>query len=358
MYQLVNTKIKSSLIHCEPLFTCGFGTVCKMQWFITQKESLKSELNMNEEQKKERLRKAKVKALKKTYENYAVLKEDKELVKPGPNQTGGVPRIYNVTNILNSKKFGITKKNINGHKNSAEARNETAYWKDVLKEKLKPKGSAETSVADERQTKQNLLELKNRFVAMFIFVNSFWLVALLGVSIFAENYGIDTVGLFCDGYEAKNGTKEECDDLGQNCEIVDNYQDCNTTSDMNPLSLTFLFFYLILVCIQSLGMLFHRWETFIIYCSHESLRQFWRNSISCCDTANRESGCKVNLGRYTEEFEETYEISLMEKEEERIKEEEEGRRKKEEEEHLWGAKGTRHKNRDTVYVFRPSVQNH
>ena len=287
-------------------WTCSLGSICETKWFITQKNQ-----SLTEEEKEKRRRRLIIKQERQKYDGYAELKGTKRLVYSGTHK-GMIltpPLEYNFSNILGH--FGITEDHVDGRRTQNEE-NEEIYWKAILESKLKPKSQNETSVSDERKTKQNLLDLRNQFIAMFIFANSFWLFALLSISIFADNYAVTVSGLFCENYEARNGTDKNGDPTTQKCSESEK-------DKINPLSLVYLYFYLALILVQTIGMVIHRWESYIIYCSSVSLNGLFnftykcffclpRSSLKGLDDFNKSVSNKLKnlVDRYGQNFENNY----------------------------------------------------
>ena len=275
-------------------WTCSLGSICETKWLITQRDPA-----IGQEEIEKKKREMVIKQSRRKYDGYAELKDRKRLVYAGKHNSHllTAPQEYNFSNILGH--YDITEANIDGKKDEFY-KNEEEYWRAILETKLKPKSQNETSVSDEIKTKQNLLDLRNQFIAMFVFVNSFWLCALLGISIFADNYAVATSGFFCDNYKVKNGTF--VDENGEQTYLMCSEEDRDL---INPLSLVYLYFYLGLMVIQTIGMVIHRWESFIIYCSSASLTGFF----DICACASPQTTIQVDpilimlTERYGDKFE-------------------------------------------------------
>ena len=284
-----DAQIKIDLKEKDKLYarwSCSLGSLCETNWLITQSEQL------SDKDKIERDRKAQIKKELDKYNSYTELKEDKILVCAGNYQGKelAVPIEYNLSNILNNETYCISRENIEGRRLNQQAKSEEKYWKDIIEAKLKPKSQQETSLADSEATKKNLLDLRNNFVVFFTFINTFWVCAILGISVFTESYAVSVTGFFCEDYFIQNGTEIVCDDLpspDENqtttpfCHQEPTFRDCGESTQVNPLSLSYLYFYLLIMTIQSIGMIIHRWESFIVYCSSVNIIQYFQSSFSC-----------------------------------------------------------------------------
>ena len=267
-------------------WNCLCGTLCRFQCLLTQPKEI------SEDEKAEIIRKRLLQKKRKDFEEYAELKEDKILVFPchkNPNTFSSkeklmVPIEYNITELLNEK-YNIDKNCVTDYPDSMYP-GEQEYWTQFIKEKLFVQAKVETSKEDGPIIRENLLNLRNQFAAFFVFINSFWVVALLTISILSSDYEISVSGIGCGDYYVQNGTKETCHhyDNGTTgmCHTNTTYEDCGTAAQMNPLSLLYLIFYVSIMSIQSIGMIIHRWESFVVYCSAVSVSDYFAKHCFCC----------------------------------------------------------------------------
>lgn len=96
------------------------------------------------------------------------------------------------------------------------------------------------------------MSLRNQFITWFFMANILWFVILVSLQNKGEELGITIQGAFCgDLIVDWNVNKTSGASKGD-----DDYYICGA-SQINPLSLMFLFFYAVLILIQFICLLFH-----------------------------------------------------------------------------------------------------
>lgn len=185
----------------------------------------------------------------------------------------------------------IKPKHLYSKENSAlseEKFTEDAYWDILVADYLRPKNDKKEATKEQvEKVQQNLVDLRDSFVAFFLFINVAWFILLFTVGIFADEIAVTVPSFFCAGAGFCNGSvptnvsdsfygiSQSNDYQFYDYKLFDTNSERNCSKDspdweecentLNPLSLLYLVFYVVLIIFQSIGMVLHRWQNMVIY---------------------------------------------------------------------------------------------
>ena len=125
-----------------------------------------------------------------------------------------------------------------------DVKRETAYWESLIKKYL----YVEKPASEEHKKKiiDGLASLRDKFLLIFYGMNISWLVLVVALLVEIDTLSFQVQGLFCGN------------------------SGCGTTT-LNPMSAFFLVFYFVLLGIQLLCMMVHRWSSLLTYLSQVTL---------------------------------------------------------------------------------------
>ena len=147
-----------------------------------------------------------------------------------------------------------------GHSEQLTER-ETAFWKDLIKENLKP---LDIDDNEKERTKQELLELRNSLFAGLLVINAIFITIVFVLTQINTYKNIMSIEI--------------------NCPVIDTSR--ADTLLIEPIPIAFTLVFGIILLVQFVGMLYHRFSTFSHIMATTNLRLFGKTCSKACGNCN------------------------------------------------------------------------